>query len=143
MKTRTLATVVILICSLVLAPSLVRADQDDWYQGRRGHWIQQPNGWMFRDVDGDEYRQYGNSWGWSKAQERAEQEQEQWYQGRRGQWVRLPNGWLFRDVDGDEYRQYGDSKRMLSDFDDLGLVTIRKRTRKNRKAARIQGPNSP
>ena len=41
-----------------------------------------------------------------------------------------------------EYRQYGDSKRMLTDFEDLGLVTIRKLTKKNRKAARIKGPNS-
>ena len=64
MKRRILATAVILICCLVLASSLVRADQDDWYQGRRGHWVQQNNAWRFRDVDGDEYRQYGNGWRW-------------------------------------------------------------------------------
>jgi hypothetical protein len=64
MKTRTFLTVVILICSFVLAPSLLRADQDDWYQGRRGHWIQQQNAWRFRDVDGNEYRRSGNSWRW-------------------------------------------------------------------------------
>jgi hypothetical protein len=31
---------------------------------------------------------------------------------------------------------------MLTDFEELGLVTIRKQTKKNRKAARIRGPNS-
>jgi hypothetical protein len=64
MQTRTLAIVVILICSFVLAPSLVRADQDAWYQGRQGRWVQQQNAWRFRDRDGDEYRQQGNSWSW-------------------------------------------------------------------------------
>src|ERR1700756_3420921 len=63
-KTRTLAMVGMLICSFALAPSLVRADADDWYQGRRGHWIQQQNAWRFRDLDGNEYRRHGNSWRW-------------------------------------------------------------------------------
>jgi hypothetical protein len=69
MKTRTLATAVILICSFVLASSSVRADSDDWYQGRQGHWVQQQNAWRFRDTNGNVYRQQGNSW--------------QWYNGRR------------------------------------------------------------
>jgi hypothetical protein len=63
-KRKTLATVVILICSFVLASSSVRADQDDWYQGRHGHWAQQQNAWRFRDRSGNEYRQQGNSWRW-------------------------------------------------------------------------------
>jgi CRISPR-associated protein Cas2 len=49
--------------------------------------------------------------------------------------------WSSRHPQGYEYRQYGDSKRMLSDFDGLGLVTIRKQTRKNRKAARQDKAN--
>jgi hypothetical protein len=56
--------VVILICSFALAPSLVRADGDDWYQGRRGHWVDQQNAWRFRDYDGNVYRRHGNGWGW-------------------------------------------------------------------------------
>ena len=50
--------------------------------------------------------------------------------------------WSSRHPQGYEYRQYGDSKRMLRDFEDLGLVTIRKQTKKNRKAARLQDSNS-
>lgn len=64
MKTKTLATVLMLICSFVLASSSVRADQDDWYQGRQGHWAQEQNAWRFRDRDGNEYRRNGNGWGW-------------------------------------------------------------------------------
>jgi hypothetical protein len=64
MKTRTLATVLVLICSMLLAPSLLRADQNDWYQGRKGQWVQQQNAWRFRDSDGNVYRKHGNSWGW-------------------------------------------------------------------------------
>ena len=107
MKTKTLATVIALICSLVLAPSLLRADQDDWYQGRQGQWIQHQNAWQFRDLDGNQYRESGGSWRWySEAPE-----YNQWYQGRRGQWVQRQNGWRFRDADGDVYRQSGNSWR--------------------------------
>ncbi len=105
MKTRTLATAVILICSLVLASSVVRADQDDWYQGRRGKWVQQNNAWQFHDVDGDQYRQQGNAWGWSKAHEQAGGEQ--WFQGHRGHWIQRPKGWVFRDVNNNVYREFG------------------------------------
>jgi hypothetical protein len=63
-KTGTLATAFLLMCSFALAPSLVRADQDDWYQGRQGHWAQTKNVWQFRDSGGNVYRKHGNSWGW-------------------------------------------------------------------------------
>src|SRR5208337_1554508 len=109
MKTRTLATAIILICSFVLASSGVRADQDDWYQGRRGKWVQQNNAWQFRGVDGDEYRQQGNNWGWSKHEERGGQEE--WFQGRPGHWVKRPQGWAFRDENNNVYRQFGDGWR--------------------------------
>jgi hypothetical protein len=107
MRTGTLTTVVILFCSFVLAPSLLRANQDDWYQGRRGQWIQQHNAWRFRDRDRNEYRQYGNSWRWYNG---ANQDHD-WYQGRRGHWYQQQNSWRFRDIDGNEYRQYGNSWR--------------------------------
>ena len=110
MKTRTLAIAVTLISSFVLASSAVRADQDDWYQGRRGQWTRQNNAWQFRDVDGDEYRQQGNAWGWSKHEERAEGG-EQWFQGHRGHWIKRPNGWVFRDDNNNVYRQYGNGWR--------------------------------
>jgi len=107
MKTRNLVTVAILLCSLFLAPSLLRADQDDWYQGRQGQWVQHQNAWQFHDRDGNQYRESGGSWRWySEAPE-----YNQWYQGRRGQWVQRQNGWRFRDADGDVYRQSGNSWR--------------------------------
>jgi hypothetical protein len=64
MKRKTLAAVVILACSFVLASSSVKADQNDWYQGRQGQWVQQQNAWRFRDRDGNVYRQHGKSWQW-------------------------------------------------------------------------------
>jgi hypothetical protein len=107
MKTTPLATVVILICSFVLASSSVRAEQNDyWYQGRRGHWIEQQDAWRFRDIDGNVYRQEGNSWRWYNADP-----DDYWYQGRRGRWIQERNEGLFRDVDGNVYRRYGDSWR--------------------------------
>ncbi len=63
-KTKTLATVAILFCSMLLAPSLVRADQDDYYQGRQGQWVQKSNAWQFHDRDGNTYRRSGTSWAW-------------------------------------------------------------------------------
>jgi len=50
--------------------------------------------------------------------------------------------WSSRHPQGYEYRQHGQSKRMLSDFENLGLVTISAQTRKNRKARRLNPPNS-
>ncbi len=64
MKTRTLATVVILAWSVVLASCFAEHDQYDWYQGRRGRWYQEHNAWRFDDEDGNEYRQEGNRWDW-------------------------------------------------------------------------------
>jgi CRISPR-associated protein Cas2 len=49
--------------------------------------------------------------------------------------------WSSRHPQGYEYRQYGDSKRMLTDFDGLALVTMRTSSMKNRKAARRVPPN--
>ena len=107
MRTGTLTTVMILFCSFVLAPGLLRANQDAWYQGRRGQWIQQHNAWCFRDRDGNEYRQNGNSWRWYNG---ANQDHD-WYQGRRGHWYQQQNSWRFRDIDGNEYRKYGNNWR--------------------------------
>jgi hypothetical protein len=39
MKVGTLAAIAILICSFALAPNLVRADENDWYQGQQGQWV--------------------------------------------------------------------------------------------------------
>jgi hypothetical protein len=64
MKTRRLAIVGILLCSFALASSSVRADDDYYYQGRQGRWVQQQNAWRFSSRDGYVYRQHGNSWGW-------------------------------------------------------------------------------
>jgi len=110
MKTRrfALVTVVILISSFVFTSSLVRAD--DWYQGRQGRWIHEQNAWRFRDRDGDEYRQYGHDWRWSRAP-MSRAEVIEWYQGRRGRWLQERNEWLFRDVDGNEYRRHGNGWR--------------------------------
>jgi hypothetical protein len=104
-----ISTVVILLCSFLLAPSLLRADPNEWYQGRQGQWVQQQNAWRFRDTTGDEYRQYGNSWRWNNAVRREASEDNDWYQGRRGQWVEQENAWRFRDTDGNIYRKHGNS----------------------------------
>jgi hypothetical protein len=50
--------------------------------------------------------------------------------------------WSSRHPQGYDYRQVGHSKRMLSDFEGIGLVTIRKQTRKIRNAAWRGNPNS-
>ena len=82
MKTRTLAIVLILIGSFVLAPSLSRADENEWYQGQQGQWHRHGNGYQWKSTHGD-----------------------QWYQGRQGHWYRERNGWQWYGNDGDEYRQ--------------------------------------
>jgi hypothetical protein len=64
MKTKTLATVAILICSLVLAPSLLRAEENEWYQGQQGQWQRHGNGWQWKSTHGDQYRQSRNGWQW-------------------------------------------------------------------------------
>ena len=111
MNMKTLAIAVILLCSFVLASSSVRADQDDyWYQGRRGRWIQQENAWLFRDVDGNVYRREGGVWRWYNPG-LATADADDWYQGRRGHWVLVHDAWRFRDIDGNVYRQHGNSWR--------------------------------
>ena len=50
--------------------------------------------------------------------------------------------WSSRHPQGYDYRQYGDSKRMLTDFEGLALVTLRSQRKKNRKAAGRDRPNS-
>ena len=60
--------------------------------------------------------------------------------GRR--WAMYSQLWTSRHPQGYEYRQYGDSKRMLSDFEGLGLATIRRTRKRNRKAAGRHLPNS-
>jgi hypothetical protein len=109
MKTKTLATAMVLLCSFVLAPSLLRADPNEWYQGRQGQWVQEQNAWRFRDTTGDEYREYGNTWRWANPVPVAHDDD--WYQGRQGQWVESQNAWRFRDRDGNIYRQHGNSWR--------------------------------
>lgn len=43
--------------------------------------------------------------------------------------------WSSRHPQGFDYRQYGTSKRMLQDFEGLGLVALACKTGKNRKAS--------
>ena len=81
MKTRTLATVLILICCFALAPGLLRADENEWYQGQQGQWHRQGNSWRWKSTHGD-----------------------QWYQGRQGAWYRERNGWEWYGNDGAMYR---------------------------------------
>ena len=57
MKTRTLATVVILICSFVLAPNVLRAEENEWYQGQQGEWHQKGHNWRWESTHGDDWYQ--------------------------------------------------------------------------------------
>jgi len=83
MKAKTLAAVLILIGCFVLAPGMLRAEGDEWYQGQQGQWQRQ-----------------GNS-----AQWKATQQGDQWYQGRQGHWYQERDGWQYRADDGGVYRQ--------------------------------------
>ena len=65
MKTRTLAAVVILICSFLLAPGLLRADENEWYQGQQGDWYNEQDGWRWRSNNGNEYRKTRSGWAWA------------------------------------------------------------------------------
>ncbi len=81
MKTKTLATLLILAGWFALAPGSLRAQEENqWYQGQQGKWV--CSGWRWQSTHGD-----------------------QWYQGRQGHWYQERNGWQFRSNDGDEYRQ--------------------------------------
>jgi hypothetical protein len=82
MKTKTLAIVAILICSFLVGPNLVRADEDDWYQGQQGQWVKHGSKYRWQSTHGDE-----------------------WYQGKQGHWYQDKKGWHWYGNDGDEYRQ--------------------------------------
>jgi hypothetical protein len=82
MKIGTLAAVAILICSFALAPNLVRADENDWYQGQQGQWTRHGKKWRWESSHGD-----------------------QWYQGKQGHWYQDKKGWHWYGNEGDEYRQ--------------------------------------
>ncbi|HYR78836.1 MAG TPA: hypothetical protein VEO55_02460, partial [Candidatus Dormibacteraeota bacterium] len=75
---------------------MTRAEAIEWYQGRRGHWIQERNEWLFRDVNGNVYRRYGESWRWAGPGMASGDADDMWYQGRRGRWVQAQNEWRFR-----------------------------------------------
>jgi len=83
MKAKTLAAVLILIGCFVLAPGMLRAEGDEWYQGQQGQW-----------------QRHGNSSQW-----KATQQGDQWYQGRQGHWYQERDGWQYRADDGGVYRQ--------------------------------------
>jgi hypothetical protein len=51
-----------------------RKGWDEWYQGQRGRWQHENNGWQWRGAPG---------------------EGDEWYQGQRGHWYQEPNGWQF------------------------------------------------
>jgi hypothetical protein len=82
MRTRMLATVAILVCSFALAPSLLRAEENQWYQGQQGQWQRHGKSWQWKSSHGDD-----------------------WYQGQQGHWYQQQNGWQWNSNDGDEYRQ--------------------------------------
>ena len=92
MKTNLFATAVILPVLFAISWSPDEADQNDWYQGRRGQWIQQNNAWRFRDVDGDPATR--RCLGLVPGQEQARRDG---LPGRHSHWVKRPNGWAFRD----------------------------------------------
>jgi hypothetical protein len=47
---------------------------DEWYQGQRGRWHHDNDGWQWRTAPG---------------------EGDEWYQGQRGHWYQESNGWRF------------------------------------------------
>ena len=84
MKTKTLATVVVLICSFLLAPNLLRADENEWYQGQQGQWQKHGHNYKWESTHGDD-----------------------WYQGRQGHWYEDKSDWYWVGNDGSEYRKHG------------------------------------
>jgi hypothetical protein len=82
MKARMSVIVLMLIGSFVLAPSSLRAEENQWYQGQQGQWRQQGDRWRWESSHGDD-----------------------WYQGRQGHWYQERDGWRWRGNDGDEYRK--------------------------------------
>jgi len=82
MKTRAIATVVILLCWFALAPDLVRADDNEWYQGQQGQW-----------------QHHGHSWRWGSSHG------DDWYQGHQGHWYQESEGPRWYSNDGGVYRR--------------------------------------
>jgi hypothetical protein len=82
MKTRTLAALAMLVCSILLAPSLLRAEENEWYQGQQGQWQQHGKQWRWESTHGDD-----------------------WYQGHQGHWYQERDGWRYLSNDGAEYRK--------------------------------------
>jgi hypothetical protein len=78
MKAKTVITVLMLICWFALTPGLLRAEENQWYQGQQGKWA-------------------GNRWESTHGDE--------WFQGRQGHWYQERDGLQWRGNDGDEYRQ--------------------------------------
>src|ERR1019366_2029225 len=66
MRTRTVA-LLILICWFVLAPGLLRAADNEWYQGQQGQWQRHGKQWRWESTHGDD-----------------------WYQGQQGHWYNEP-----------------------------------------------------
>lgn len=50
--------------------------------------------------------------------------------------------WSSRSPQGYDYRQYGESKRRLEDFEGLGLITVARQVKKNRRASRLKAEDS-
>ncbi|MFZ0678343.1 hypothetical protein [Candidatus Binatus sp.] len=82
MKLGTLAAAAILICSFTLAPNLVRADENDWYQGQQGQWQKHGSKWRWKSAHGD-----------------------QWFQGKQGHWYQDKKGWHWYGNDGRDYSE--------------------------------------
>ena len=80
MKAGMLVIVLVLICWFVLTPRVLRADENQWYQGQQGHWV--CNSWRWESTHGD-----------------------QWFQGRRGHWYQERDGWQWHGDDGEDYRR--------------------------------------
>src|ERR1039458_960926 len=81
MRTRTVA-LLILICWFVLAPGLLRAADNEWYQGQQGQWQRHGKQSRWESTHGDD-----------------------WYQGQQGHWYNEPDGWRWLGNNGDEYRK--------------------------------------
>ena len=83
MKTGRLLLILILSCWFLAPLSLLRAEENEWYQGHQGQWRQQGKSWRWTSTHGDD-----------------------WYQGRQGNWYDDGrNGWEYHTNDGDEYRK--------------------------------------
>ena len=82
MKAKTVITILMLICCFALAPSSLRAADNQWYQGQQGQWRQHGDRTRWQSTHGDE-----------------------WFQGHQGHWYQEQEGLRWRSNDGKEYRQ--------------------------------------